>query len=266
MMKLFRFVWVIFFSVCLSGTVFAQWSGNKKITREVRKVAPFSAIELTGRMEVLITQGNEYAVTIETDENLQENITTDVRNNTLRISAKARSYSQLRVHITLVDVVYIESDRAHVILANPYQTKQLTVGVRGSGSFLAQEGFTAEDLTVNLYGGSTAGGLKPFTVYNRLMINSLSGSVAEMNVMANRMEIEASSAARITLEGKCGDLTAVATAAGKIEALRMTVERAFLKATTAARIQVYVTESVQATKKSAATLEIAGNPPKQSIL
>ena len=87
-----------------------------------------------------------------------------------------------------------------------------------------------------------------------------------MNVVTKRMEIEASSAARITLEGKCSDLTAVATAAGKIDAFRMTVERAFLKATTASRIQVYVTESVQATKKTAAILEIAGNPPKQSIL
>lgn len=266
MQRLFKIALALICStVLMNPAAQAQLSGNKKITKEVRKVVPFSAVELSGKMDVLITRGSEYSVEVETDENLQEFITADVRNNLLRISAKSKVYTALTVRITLIDAVYIDADRARVQLMNAFNTPKFTVNVKGGGSFIANEGFTCENLTVNLTGGAAAGGVKPYIVSNKLMINSLSGSTAMMNVVTDKIELEATTAGLIRLEGKANDMVALATTAAKIDALQFVVSRASVKATTTAKIQVNVTEQLSGDKQTGGTIDVTGNPPKQTI-
>lgn len=63
-------------------------SGNGNITTSERNLGNFKNIRCAGSYEVEITQGNASSVKIETDENIQSYIVTDVNGNELNIHTK----------------------------------------------------------------------------------------------------------------------------------------------------------------------------------
>ena len=69
------------FLITACGSNYIKGSGN--VVKEEREVSGFDRIDMSGYGEVIITQGNEESLTIETDDNLLEYIESNVRNNTL---------------------------------------------------------------------------------------------------------------------------------------------------------------------------------------
>ena len=92
---------VVFFtkiiSVAIAAVLFSSchanidWGngidGNGKVTKQTRNISNFSKIEVSRGLNVTIEQSNNYFVEVETDENLQEHITTRVENGTLFITS-----------------------------------------------------------------------------------------------------------------------------------------------------------------------------------
>jgi hypothetical protein len=58
------------------------------ITIQERNVTPFDGIEVGGAFTVILRQGDLQAVKVETNENLQSRVVTEVEDNVLRISGK----------------------------------------------------------------------------------------------------------------------------------------------------------------------------------
>ena len=82
-------------------TVNAQTGGNKKVITEVREVPSFNKIDAGSTLNVLIKSGEIQSVKVETDENLQELVMTEVRENTLFISSRSvKSYTRLNIYVT----------------------------------------------------------------------------------------------------------------------------------------------------------------------
>ena len=63
------------------GLKVVQGSGN--MVTEPRDVSGFNRVSLSGSGEVIITQGGEESLTIETDDNIMEYVTAEVRGGTL---------------------------------------------------------------------------------------------------------------------------------------------------------------------------------------
>jgi hypothetical protein len=76
-----RLVLVMVLSSCGVQTI----SGSGVITSESRDVSGITRIELDGMGRMILTQGDEESLTIETDDNLLQYITTDVRGQSLQI-------------------------------------------------------------------------------------------------------------------------------------------------------------------------------------
>jgi hypothetical protein len=76
-----RLVLVMALSSCGVQTI----SGSGVITSESRDVSGITRIELDGMGRMILTQGDEESLTIETDDNLLQYITTDVRGQSLQI-------------------------------------------------------------------------------------------------------------------------------------------------------------------------------------
>lgn len=59
--------------------------GDGNVITETRSVGNFDGIEVSGAFDIYITQDNSYTVKVETDDNLQGYVITEVQGNELRI-------------------------------------------------------------------------------------------------------------------------------------------------------------------------------------
>jgi hypothetical protein len=75
--------------VALSSTscVIDGWdnhiSGNGEVVEDARDISGFTGIHLSSGIDVLLSEGNEFKVVVEADENLVDVIETELRGNTL---------------------------------------------------------------------------------------------------------------------------------------------------------------------------------------
>ena len=72
---------LLFITACGLGTI--QGSGD--VITESRDVSGFDSVSLSGIGRVIITQGDDESLTIETDDNLMKYITSEVRDGTLEL-------------------------------------------------------------------------------------------------------------------------------------------------------------------------------------
>lgn len=75
-------------------------TGSGSITTQTRSAAPFTAVDIAGSAQVIISYAPEYSIRVETDDNLQSGVSTDIANNTLRIRQSGTGYTKLTVHLT----------------------------------------------------------------------------------------------------------------------------------------------------------------------
>ena len=68
---------------------------------EIRELSDFNAIQLNGNMNTIISFGNEYSCTIESDDNIIPIITTEATNHGLIISIKGSYSTQNEIDIYL---------------------------------------------------------------------------------------------------------------------------------------------------------------------
>lgn len=76
--------------------------GSKTVTVELREIGPFESLEIEDNLEVYLERGDKNEIKIEADENLQDLITLDLKDKTLRIytSKHAVNYKKLIVRVT----------------------------------------------------------------------------------------------------------------------------------------------------------------------
>ena len=90
--------------IILTGlSAFAQSTkGNKNVVKEERSVGSFTGIEVGGAFNVFLTQENKNTLFIEADENLMEQITTEVNSGILEISSRnIRNATKLNIYISV---------------------------------------------------------------------------------------------------------------------------------------------------------------------
>ncbi len=112
----------------LAGTIITQAQvirvkGSGNITKSNRAVEPFTGITVNGGMQVMVSEGTESTVVVETDDNIQEYVDIVVKNGELLIGFKPRT-SLVNTKSTIVFVT------------NPVLNK---ARVSGSGSILVED-------------------------------------------------------------------------------------------------------------------------------
>lgn len=102
-MKKYTVILLLLLSTTLS---FAQKKekvkGSKTVTVELKEIGPFESLEIEDNLEVYLERGDKNEIKIEADENLQDLITLDLKDKTLRIytSKHAVNYKKLIVRVT----------------------------------------------------------------------------------------------------------------------------------------------------------------------
>ncbi len=149
----FLFALVVFLSACNLNVI----RGSGDLIKETRNVSNFDQVSLSGSGIVIITQNGEQSLVVETDDNIMEHITSEVRGSTLELgfdSTRAGGYSPTKLIFTLNvdDLNGLNISGSGDISAESIETENIEIDVSGSGK-VKVDSLTADTVDAEI-GGS----------------------------------------------------------------------------------------------------------------
>jgi hypothetical protein len=131
------------FSIFAAGLIFLSScnviTGNGNIRTENRNTGNFQAVKTSGSIDIEITNGSAYSVSVEDDDNVLPYIVTEMSNGTLNIhyqDATSINNDHAKVYITAPSLDKLSSSgSADIIIKDPLKNAQgIEMNVSGSGS------------------------------------------------------------------------------------------------------------------------------------
>lgn len=140
---------MILLSACISG------SGT--LITESRDVNGFDQVTLEGSGEVILTQGDTESLTVETDDNLMQYVSTEVRDGTLYLDLRNEQFThigptQLIFRLDVKEIVGLNVLGSGSIEADSLTTDRLSFDIVGVGDVLV-DSLQAGELQIHI-GGS----------------------------------------------------------------------------------------------------------------
>jgi hypothetical protein len=218
--------------VCLFSLLALQISAQTVINDknvEVRKIGSFSAIKVSGGIDVYLSQGNEDAVGVSaSDPEYRDNIRTEVKNGVLNIyydnnSIRLRGNKRLRAYISFKNIE----------------------GIEGSGAcnFIITGTLTGASVKVKLSGACEMKGI----------------------VNISDVQFDLSGASTISVSGKIANLKLEASGASDLKNYELTVGNLIAQLSGASDAKLTVNKSISATASGASNLYFKGNPEVRKI-
>ena len=197
--------------------------GSGDLVTEDRSVSDFDRVSMSGSGDLVITQGDEESLTIETDDNIMPYITSEVKNGTLHLGydiPEGKNISPTRLTYTL-------------------KVKDLTgVEVSGSGSVEAASIDTCcLDIVLNGSGNT--------------QIDSLN---------TENLVVEVNGSADVELSGEAADQVIEISGSGKYKAGDLQSESVDIKIDGSSDVTVWATESLVANINGSGSVDYYGKP------
>lgn len=203
--------------------------GNGNIKNEERKVGPFTAVNVSGSMNVYVTQDSSYSVKIEADENLMEYIDIHVDGERL----------------------YVEPE--HGFNLDPSGKIKVFVSAPTVDRFKASG-------ACDIYSQSK------ITSNNPIVINISGAGKAEMEVQAPEVNVGLSGAGTIKLRGQTKDFIVEGSGSSDIQCFDLMTENARIRISGAGDAEVFASVSLDARISGAGGVKYRGNPTvKQNV-
>jgi hypothetical protein len=194
--------------------------GNHNVVKQERHAASFTGLRVSTGVDVYLKQGDEENITVETDENLQEYILTEVKDGVLHVYTEAniRDAERERVYVTMKEVNSVSTSSAgNVVGESPFKSDRFELSA------------------------SSAGDIK-------------------LEVYAKEIEIDISSSGDMTLSGETEKLNADLSSAGDLNGYNLKAREADISVSSAGDANVYVSEKITARASSAGDINYKGDP------
>src|SRR5438067_463818 len=125
------------------------------VLHQARTVYRFSAIELRGVGDAVVTIGGQEALTVEAEDNLLPSITTTVSNDTLVLELKTgRPTKPIVYRVTARELTALTTSGAGDIEANGLTTSRLRTSQNGAGDIRLGQ-LTAQELESSMSGAGS---------------------------------------------------------------------------------------------------------------
>jgi len=214
-MKLFTFVII---AVLLSGSACnmtnltgIRGSGNAKT--ETRNLSGFKGIKAGGAVKLEVAVQKDFGVTVETDDNLLEYITTEVSGDTLIIGSKDRiSPTLISVKVSMPELTGLDVSGATTAMVNGAKTDSLKLEASGASKVKID----GEVKTLEI----DASGASGIDAENLLAENAqaeASGASSSIVNASNQVEAIASGASTVTYMGNPTNITQNSSGASTIK-------------------------------------------------
>lgn len=215
----------------LTAAFTAVQAGNSKKT-EIRKVGNFNAVDVSAGIDLYLKMAETEQVRVEADDDIIDDIITEVKNGTLRIYMKKGNFfnffnfgstSSRKVYVTVTDIKRIDAS---------------------SGSDVKSENTLKGDA---------------------LQVKSSSGSDVVLEVVYKDVSLDASSGANIKISGKAKTVKARASSGSDINARDLEAVIGHANASSGADVVVHATGEIYANASSGGDVRYYGNPSVKNI-
>jgi len=212
---------VIAFAFFYFNNYIVMGSGN--IVTESFDVSDFSKVSLESQGDIFITQVDDYSLVIETDDNIMQQLTVVVSEDTLVIGKKSQVF-QLR-----------PSDSIKIMLSMPELEK---ISVSGAATIKSVNQINSEKLTLSISGAGES---------------NLDLNVQELNTII-------SGAAKSILRGKAKVHNIEISGFGEINAFELETEKTDITSSGAGEAELFVTQDLDIQISGAGDIAYKGNP------
>ncbi len=195
--------------------------GEGSIIVKEHEIGNFNTIELGGAFEVMLKEGAETKLTIETDENLHQYINIETKNNELHVYSdrdKALRPSKLKVHITYTDL------------------KKLSIG--GACSLNSETTIYSDTFEFNISGAGSG----------------------KLDIETEKLTTDVSGAASITLTGIAASHNVSLSGASNLKAENLHTKNTVIRLSGAGAAKVFASEVIDANLSGVGSIKYGGNP------
>jgi hypothetical protein len=148
-------------ALLLAGCGWNLIVGAGQVASETREVSGFDAVQLTGSGDLIITQGDEEALTIEAEDNILPYLSSTVQGGTLVLGADTnwttivRPTRPVRYLLAVQELRAIDVSGSGTVQAGSLTAEQLAVTVSGSSDVIIEQ-LAAAGLTYTVSGSGNA--------------------------------------------------------------------------------------------------------------
>lgn len=195
--------------------------GDGNITTQQRNVAAFDGIDVSGAINVQVSQGPA-AVRIEGDQNLMEYIITDVKGNTL--------------HIDTEDNVNLQPSKDLIV-------------------YVSAPSFT----NIEISGASNVVSKTPITSDKDLEVHASGSSGVDLEVNVPELRSDISGATTLKLRGKANSFVLDASGSSEVLGLDLITEESDLDLSGASNVKITANKKIKIDASGASDVEYRGN-------
>ncbi|MFD2513965.1 head GIN domain-containing protein [Pontibacter locisalis] len=197
-----------------------QLRGNGNVKTQTRKVSGFEGVDVSGGFYVEIVQGSNEGLKLEAEENLLDNIKTEVKNGVLHI----------------------------------YNDKSLS-STKGMKAYI-----TVKELNkIDISGGVKVVGKSTFRT-NTMNIDMSGGSKVALAVEAKQLRADMSGASKVELAGKADDVSLEMSGASNVDASELEAKNVKVGASGASKVKVFAKDTLAIDASGASAIYYKGTP------
>ena len=233
--------------------------GNKIIITKDRGISSFDAIEVKGKIEVILTQCNNQSVTVETDENLQFAVITEVRDDTLIINLSKRIVRKkvLNIYVTIDEYInkITTKDKAKITADGLFHFSFLTIDAEGDSKITMD--IKSEQFILNNKESANVN----FSVNaENITINANKTGKSKINLSANTVEILTQGNSTTELKGDYIDIFITSENKSNVKASELECDDAIVNASDVSDVRINSNTSIIISATNSAEVYIYDNP------
>ena len=137
MKKIFFAISILLLLPFVQGCRVACKEGHGPVHARQHDVSGFTGIRLNIAAEAVVTPGNSFRVQVEAEDNLLDEITTEVHGRVLRIGSRKclKSNIKIRILVTLPELNELEiNGTGDIVLPDTFQVDKIALEINGSGN------------------------------------------------------------------------------------------------------------------------------------
>ncbi len=242
---------------------------SSKVIKEKRNLSGFSGISISSGWDAVLTQGKNFSVTIEANEESMESLRIEVKNETLYVSSerefrfsdilRSRSNNIRKVHITLPELQKITASGGSDILPQTqFSTENIKIVMSG-GSDLKSLSLDCQSLDCRTSGGSDAS--IHLVKGENVKINSSGGSdVSLTGLSATMVDLQTSGGSDVKLEGATISFKVNASGGSDVSAFNLKATNCTGTLSGGSDADLYVTDTLIVSVTGASDVRCKGNP------
>ena len=245
---------------------------SSKVIKEKKNLSGFSAISISGGWNALLTEGDDFLVTIEANQESMENLRIEVKNETLYVyneDRKFRFFDMFRsrrntirkVYITLPELQKITASGGSDILPQTaFSTQNMKIVLSG-GSDLKSLSLDCQSLNCKMSGGSDASIHLVNGENESVKITTSGGSdVSLSGVSAALLEVKASGGSDLKLEGATTNLQLNSSGGSDVSAFKLKTKNCTATLSGGSDADLYVTDALNVSISGSGDVRCKGNP------